>query len=520
VDKSRDRFVPAHPRRTALRTLCAAALAVLAAASTGAAVGVPQATSAQAPGSAAPVDQASVAALVDAGRFADAETAIARALASPGVDPRVADALGVERERMRRILLDFSLDRDQAIARVRKQVPDLREEEFSRWDEAGLLERRVIDGATRYFNRAPSNLFGLSPEALARRHPTTPSLDGPMEHLNPHHREVRDAVAAGKPAPTRAVRVTQSLTVDADAVPAGELLHAWIPVPREIAGQQDGFRLVGSTPATHVLAPTSAPMRTVYLEAPARAGEKTRFEVTYEVTVHAQLRRDDPPRGPAGAATMGAPGAADLGERLPHIVFTDAMRAFSRKVVGDETDPWRITQKLYAAVDAIPWAGALEYSTIPNISDYALHAGHADCGQQTLLLMTLLRLNGIPARWQSGMVFSDGDYDNLHDWGWVHVAPWGWIPMDVTTGRLDDPDPALAGFYLGGLDAYRLAFNDDYGRDFVPAKRYPRSDTVDSQRGEVEWRGGNLYYDQWDYTFVATPQRVAHRVDVQSHNAR
>ena len=30
-------------------------------------------------------------------------------------------------------------------------------------------------------------------------------------------------------------------------------------------------------------------------------------------------------------------------------------------------------------------------STIGNISDYALHAGHADCGQQTLLLMTLLR---------------------------------------------------------------------------------------------------------------------------------
>ena len=32
---------------------------------------------------------------------------------------------------------------------------------------------------------------------------------------------------------------------------------------------------------------------------------------------------------------------------------------------------------------------------------------------------------------------------------------------------------------------------------------HPRSDTVDSQRGEVEWRGGNLYYDQWDYTFKA-----------------
>jgi hypothetical protein len=26
---------------------------------------------------------------------------------------------------------------------------------------------------------------------------------------------------------------------------------------------------------------------------------------------------------------------------------------------------------------------------------------------------------------------------------------------------------------------------------------------VDSQRGEVEWAGGNLYFDQWDYSFAA-----------------
>ena len=139
-----------------------------------------------------------------------------------------------------------------------------------------------------------------------------------------------------------------------------------------------------------------------------------------------------------------------VAERAPHIVFTDAMREFSRKVVGDENNPYRIAQKLFAAVDRIPWAGAREYSTITNISDYALHAGHADCGQQTLLLMTLLRLNGIPARWQSGMVYSDGDYDNLHDWGWLYLAPYGWVPMDVTTGRLDDADPQSRGSTSAG----------------------------------------------------------------------
>lgn len=443
-----------------------------------------------------------VRSLVDEGRFVEAERAIAQA--EPASSPPDAIALRDERERMRRILLDFSLDRDQAMARVRRQVPDLREDEFTRWDAAGLLEKRLIDGRVRYFNRAPSNLFRLSPEAFARRDPPTPLVDGPMESPNAHHREVRDAAVAGGAA-SRKVQVVQHLTVDADAVPAGETLRAWIPYPREIPGHQESLRLLGTTPAAHEIAPASAPMRTVYMEAKAEAGKPTRFEIRYELTVSGQYRLADASR--AGAAESAEALAEHLGERPPHVVFTPAIREFSRRIVGDETDKWAIAQKLFAAVDRIPWAGALEYSTIPNISEYALHAGHADCGQQTLLLMTLLRLNGIPARWQSGMVYSDGDYDNLHDWGWMHVAPMGWIPMDVTTGRMDDPDPAIAGFYLGGLDAYRIAFNDDFGRQFTPAKQHLRSDTVDSQRGEVEWRGGNLYFDQWDYGFVATPQQ-------------
>jgi hypothetical protein len=77
--------------------------------------------------------------------------------------------------------------------------------------------------------------------------------------------------------------------------------------------------------------------------------------------------------------------------------------------------------------------------------------------------------------------------------------------MDVTFGQLHPApgdDPALQWFYLGGLDAYRIAFNSDFSQPLVPAKQYFRSETVDSQRGELEWRGGNLYFDQWDYDFT------------------
>src|SRR5690606_17124504 len=199
---------------------------------------------------------------------------------------------------------------------------------------------------------------------------------------------------------------------------------------------------------------------TIHFRKPAVAGEPTRFSATYDVTVFGQYVDIDPEQVvPVEPSPELAP---YLGERAPHVMFSDAMRLFSAQVVGDETNPYRIARKLFDAVDRIPWAGALEYSTITNIGEHALKAGHADCGQQTLLLITLLRLNGIPARWQSGWIFSDADYDNMHDWGWLYLAPYGWLPMDVTFGRLAGDDPDLADFYLGGFDAYRIAFNDDY----------------------------------------------------------
>ena len=56
-------------------------------------------------------------------------------------------------------------------------------------------------------------------------------------------------------------------------------------------------------------------------------------------------------------------------------------------------------------------------------------------------------------------------------------------------------------FFLGGIDSWRLVVNTDYGMPLSPKKKYPRSETVDFQRGEVEWRGGNLYFDQWEYNW-------------------
>ena len=452
------------------------------------------------------VSDDAVIAMIDQGRFAEAGTHLDAWLAGdPGAARQAASAF--QKERMRRIRLDFSLDETAAKEKLRHWIPDLRDDEFARWDAQGLLEHLDIDGERRYFNRAPSNLFRLSSEARARRRADAPMpADGPYETLTPYHAQVVAAAEhSGKDSvlPQR-VEVTQSLVVKADAVPAGETVRAWIPYPREIPGQQEQLQWIGSSPSGAQLAPANTLQRTAYLEAPAVAGQPTRFQIRYALTISARHTAIDPA---ALQPTPDEPALAPyLAEQPPHVRFSPALRAFSERVLQGERRPYEVVRRLFNAVDQIPWAGAREYSTISNISEYALQAGHADCGQQTLLLITLLRMNGIPARWQSGRVFSDNatGYSNLHDWGAVYLAPYGWLPMDVTTGALDSDQPALRDFYLGGIDGYRIAFNDDFGQAFVPAKQHFRSETVDSQRGEAEWAGGNLYFDQWDDRFQWT----------------
>ncbi|HET8554395.1 MAG TPA: transglutaminase-like domain-containing protein [Rhodanobacteraceae bacterium] len=448
----------------------------------------------------------SVVAMVTAGQFREADARIGAVLGQSNVPAATRRAFEFQRVRMQRMRMDFSLDADQVKARVRKQIPDLTDAQFARWDAHGLFEHMLIDGKRLYFRRAPSNLFRLSAEARKLREEQSPYIGSGLSDAYDRmvasfdRKVIQQAKATGKTSVLpRRLQVTQTLTVDADAVPAGKTIRAWIPYPRANPGQQEDIRFVSSQPSRHRIAPASTLQRTVYLEKTAQAGKPTVFSITYQVTLYAQYHAIDPDKVvPAKITPALKPFVA---ERAPHVVFTQPLHVFSDQVVGDATNPYEIARRIYAAVDKIPWAGAREYSTIANISDYTLHAGHGDCGEQTLLLITLMRMNGIPARWQSGWIYSDSDYDNIHDWAEIYLAPYGWIPVDVTYGRFDTGDPALKWFYLGGLDNYRIAFNDGFSQPFVPAKSSFRSDTVDSQRGEVEWDGGNLYYDQWSYHF-------------------
>ena len=418
---------------------------------------------------------------------------------APAGDP-VLDITDAEREA--RIALDFNRDSAWIVDWLKPYYPDLSETQMADWEARKVLESRVIDGQKRYFRNAARNLFRIDPEARKV-----------FEAANGVSRDVEDIYLDGyNHAVIAAVRETGSslvmpvnflvryaLTVKADAVPAGETVRAWMPYPREDQNSVSEVKLIAASEPDYIIAPDEVEHKSIYMEKKAEAGKPTVFTYTFSFTGFNEWY-DFRPEECRPYDTQSDLYKTYTSERRTHIVFTDRIRALADSLVAGETNPYRKVLRIYRWIaETFPWASAREYSTIGNIPMYVLENGHGDCGQVGLLLVTLCRCAGVPARWQSGWMLHPGAV-NLHDWSEVYYEGIGWVPTDVSFGRGRDGVKDIEEeylFYTKGLDAYRLICNSDYSGAFFPAKQFIRSETVDFQRGEVEWAGGNLYFDQW-----------------------
>lgn len=444
----------------------------------------------------------SVDELISHGDFSRAETKINKMLC----DKSVSDLERVQLEDKKRIMdrtrLDFSESQEDVLKVIEKYYPNVDNEQLAQWEEEKSLESMIIDGKKKYFSRSARNLFRIDKEAKQVKIDTDDdnkksSLTQFVEKDLPM--AVKD-IKSGKDNLGKAQKMlfTFTLTVDADAVPAGEVVKCWLPFPREGNARQQDVELVSASCDRYVLAPNSTWQRTVYMQKKAVAGTPTVFEIKFKTVTRPQwFDLDHLEIAPYDKSSR----TYDLytAEKYPHVLFTDKLKALSSEIVGSETDPLKIAKKIFEYVNNnYPWAGAREYATIENIPEYVIENHHGDCGQVTLLFMTLARMNGIPARWQSGWMLHPGNI-NLHDWCQIYFEGIGWVPVDQSFGLTESDDKNVHWFYLGGLDAYRLIVNDDYAMPLFPEKTYLRSETNDFQRGEVEWRGGNLYFNLWDY---------------------
>ena len=418
-----------------------------------------------------------------------------------------------ERDLSQRYAVDFDRTERDVKNYIQEYIPDVTDDQIEAWTESGKLESMVIGKRRMYFHSAAPNLFRIVPElaALKAEKDSSSGLEGHQiidsQTIPVIEKAVEDNLAAGKPDPYYALpkrmRVTYRLTVPANTLRPGKHLRCWLPYPRSDVGRQTDVKFieagVNGVPYSKdkiIFSDPECAHGSLYMEAEAqRWKDVTFYEVFEYVSSGEWLPIDSSKVLPYN--TESPEYKEYTAEREKHLIFTERIRRTADSLTAGIENPYLQAKAIYSWIDkTFPWASAREYSTIENIPEYVLSSGHGDCGQVTLLFMTLCRAKGIPTRWQSGFMMHPGD-KNLHDWCEAYFEGYGWVPVDQSFGVT----PYGGYFFLGGIEPYRMIVNTDFGREMSPAKNYPRSETVDFQRGEVEWEQGNLYFNLWNYDY-------------------
>ncbi|MDO4190252.1 MAG: transglutaminase-like domain-containing protein [Bacteroidales bacterium] len=407
-------------------------------------------------------------------------------------------------ELQHRLLFDYNKSATDVRAELQALLPEHPKAFLEQLMTSKHLDHRHIAGAERYFRSAVRNVFRLDKTLHPLRNALglntgawrtawtkrcLPSLVSSLDN------------AVSMPQ-TNEFEWHFTLTVKPDVVPDGETIRCWLPLPNTIVPYQQADEHIVTSVANPIVSGNRSAHSTVYLEQKALAGQPTVFSVKQRVRLSTEVHNfsqvDD------CRSTTNENLTPYLEERPPHIVFSKLLKELSAEIVNPLHTPWEKVCDIFSWISReIPWVSAREYATIDNIPEHVLQQMGGDCGEKTLLFIALCRLNGIAARWQSGFMLHTR-HQNLHDWAEIYHPTFGWVAVDVSFGlQTHLPNLPLRQFYLGNRDGYHLVVNSDFGAELFPKKQFPRSETVDFQRGEVEWRGGNLYFDQWHYTFKA-----------------
>jgi len=438
---------------------------------------------------------------IAAGNFLIADSLINKYIDENKLSESEIYDLRFQQDLMARKVLDFNKNKEDVVEYISKYYPDVDDAMLEKWESTNALEAMIINGEKKYFRAAARNLFRIDKDALARKIEIDGKGNDELQTLLEEH--LPKIIAQAKTSQQhqgiqKRMKITYKLVVPADVVPANEKISCWLPYPRTDNRRQTDIELlsVDAGDFDYIISPDEYLHKSLYIEKTAKEGEPTTFGLSFTMTAISEwfgLKPENIKPYDKESELY----KKYTAERKTHVIFTDLIKEFSKKIVGDETNPLLVSNKILQYIkDNYPWASALEYSTMENIPEYVLRNNHGDCGMVGLLYVTLCRYNGIPAKWQSGFMLHPCEI-NLHDWTETYFEGIGWVPTDPSFIRRSFDDEEENAFYSNGIDAYRWIVNDDFSQDFYPAKKYPRSETVDFQRGEVEWSGGNLYFNKW-----------------------
>ena len=395
---------------------------------------------------------------------------------------------------------EYPYSEKEALELMAQEIKEFKVEELTNLKNTGKVDWIYVSGEVKYQRRFLENLFKTQKVYADRR---LTNEENTVEVLR--QEELDKNVVMMKEKGKRQVEITikGSIKVKKEQERVGETVKVYLPIPQECQ-QISSVEILSTSPEATFIAPVNEAQRTVYFETTLEADQV--FEVTYRYTNEMIYRELDSSLSEACDITT------NLEEVLPHMAFTPFLKELSKEIIGEETNPIQNARRIFDFVTTkVNYSFMREYFTIENISEYAAVNLKGDCGVQAILFITLCRMNGIPAKWQSGLYVSSF-YTGCHDWAQFYVAPYGWVFADLSfaggayrNGKLDRWN-----YYFGNLDIFRMVANSEIQADFNPEKAELRADPIDNQRGEFEYEGQGL-----PYAFLEVNQELIEMKEVE-----
>ena len=406
------------------------------------------------------------------------------------------ERLLLEREILARLPQQYPYSWQGALDKLKETFADFENEELDDLLAEGAFEWICIEGEIKLKDNFVENLIKtrkdlafrlLNEETLWDRRAQLNMLDDVM-----HQMKEKGSLRSR-------IHVRSRASVRPSARREGVRIQVQLPLPIEYA-QVKKFQYLGCSPECGKSAPAEAFQRTICFETDYQSGQT--FEVEYELENEMQywdwkeaaekLDLGGADREPETDQNKDA--KAYLGEQLPHIRFTPYLRALAQEIVGEETNPVRKAKKIYDYITThVMYSYVRSYFTIEQQATFTATNLKGDCGLQALLFITLCRIAGVPARWQSGLYACPKNI-GCHDWAQFYIESYGWLYADASFGgaawRAGDLERWE--FYFGNLDPYRIPAASEYQKNFYFPKKYLRQDPYDNQMGEAEYEDQGL----------------------------
>ena len=403
-------------------------------------------------------------------------------LADPNTTAPLAACMRVQREIMLRLPRNYPYTFEAAMACIRKDIPDFTEEEFHALEDMNKIGWIFINGERRYFKRFHQTLLKVNADYAARANikdtGTSQGEDKPTEAVSMLDRSMNIMRERGSFGVH--LRIRASIRINDDAFVPGKVVKVHLPIPAKCI-QQSNIKLIAFSHEPKHICPEDAPIRTVYFE--EKLNENVEFFVEYEydnIAPYCDTYKLIP--------DAEQPSDFDTQEQSPHIVFTPYIKELVKELSAGCANNLEKARNFYDFVTTrVTYSFMPEYFCLESIAEGCARNLKGDCGVQALLFITLCRISGIPARWQSGMSTSLTEAGS-HDWAQFYAPGWGWLFADCSFGggALANGNRERWNYYFGNLDPFRMVANSRFQARMEPEKKFPRNDPYDNQSGECE----------------------------------